>query len=533
MNSNTTKILWVSDIHIKVDEFKYYNIESYFDKMVNYVEDEYPTLDYIIISGDIAFSGESEEYNLFREHFIEKIKMKYKNIIILSIPGNHDIMWNQLSPTDENFFTNNYNTRNKFISEQNEISFENYVNFFKNNILPTFNSKENIEHSFKNEKECMTHGYVIDINNKICFILINSAWLSFGQGLVNAFISNKEIFKYDKSIKDNLKTILSNVTNFPEFGSQMIGSKFIENLKLLSNVFDNYNDHTVITVMHHPQNWLHYEELYGKTENIHNKKPLNQLKEHSHIFLTGHEHVPHFANKITDNDPIHIKGGCFIDDYSTPFDEQENNRFSILEVIRNEGASFVKNIDFNIKIETENSGDKKTIIECLKQSESLIYLKKKIYYPKDNDSRKKENFFKAIRKIKDLLCVKKYEDIILYDIDDKNGCISVVDYSEFVKKNNKEIFHNFISENLLYKKIDITVYLTDDEFRYKEKISKENNIEEKIQIINETFDKYKIKKEDLFNKYKHSILKEFFDNDITDFNKISIKFHLEKRVKIF
>lgn len=531
MKNNTTKILWVSDIHIKENEFNDYEINTYFVEMIKFIHKEYPILEYIIISGDIAFSGKTEEYNLFNEHFIKNIKTIYPNIIILSIPGNHDIIWDQLSPTDENFFTNNYNTRNKFISDQNEISFENYVNFFEKNILPTFNSKKNIVHSFRKERECMTHGYIIDKDNKICFILINSAWLSFGQGLVNAFISNKEIFKYDKSIKDNLKTILSNITNFPEFGSQMIGSKFIENLKLLNNVFDNYNDHTVITVMHHPQNWLHYEELYGKTESIHNKKPLNQLKEHSHIFLTGHEHVPHFANKITDNDPIHIKGGCFIDDYSTPFDEQENNRFSILEVIRNEGASFVKNIDFEIKMETESSGDKKTIIKYLEQSEKLIYLKKKIFFPNNKSTHKKEHFFKTIHDINDL---SYYKGVISHWTDRNNNCVfSIVDYSEFVKKDNKEIFHTFILENLNYNKIDITVYLKDDEFGYKEKISKENNIEEKIQIINETFDKYKIKKEDLFNKYKHSILKEFFDNDITDFNKISIKFHLEKRVKIF
>jgi hypothetical protein len=533
MQDQTTKILWISDIHIKEDMFIEYNFESYFDKMIQIIHEKNPVLEYIIISGDIAFSGKIEEYNLFNKYFIEKIKNKYPNIIILSIPGNHDIMRDHLSPTDENYFTNNYDSRNNFISDQNEKSFENYVKFFRENILSTFDNKQDISHTFKDINGPMTYGYVIDKKKKFCFILINSAWLSFGQGLVNAFVSNKEIFKYDKSIKDNLKTILGNITNFPEFGSQMIGFRFIEKLKLLNNVFDNFNTHTIITVMHHPQNWLHYEEQYGENENKHNKKPLNQLKEHSHIFLTGHEHIPHFANKITDNDPIHIKGGCLIDDYITPCDEQENNRFSILEVIRNEGASFVKNIDYGIKIDTKSDGNHETNIEPINENVNPIYLKKKVHFLKKEVDSDIKDKFKSLFKNIDFSKSIKNKEFIEYFKDNK--CISsIIGFNEFIEIKNKEIICDFIKTNYDCVKIDIIIYLTDDDFGYKEKISKENNIEEKIRIINETFDKYKIKKENHFNKYKHLILKEFFNNnEINNFNKISIKFHLEKRVKIF
>lgn len=88
-------VLHLSDIHLKTreDSFKI-NV----DKMVQSLNSLDPADECaIVISGDLAFSGKSDEYSAMRSllgYIIKKLvnkKFPKKHITVLCVPGNHDV----------------------------------------------------------------------------------------------------------------------------------------------------------------------------------------------------------------------------------------------------------------------------------------------------------------------------------------------------------------------------------------------------------------------------------------------------------
>jgi len=77
--------LHISDLHIKTEG----DIDV---RLLDFLGDLRKQIDYIIFTGDLAFSGKNEEFKLVRNYVLEltrKIKPKY----VLVIPGNHDMNW--------------------------------------------------------------------------------------------------------------------------------------------------------------------------------------------------------------------------------------------------------------------------------------------------------------------------------------------------------------------------------------------------------------------------------------------------------
>lgn len=228
-------ILHLSDLHItsENDEIMYM-----YDDIYNSIKEELSKITnlIIVISGDIAYKGDSSEYNNAYS-FIEELKVKTgKNAIVLMVPGNHDCD-----------FTNS-NLRDQIISiileDKNKISTE-FIDICCNVQKEFFKFNERIENE---DTETLFDDKLLKIkkinidSEKLYFVLINTAWISM--------INEKPGAIY-----------------FPI-------DKYIEKIK-------KYKDGTIFTVFHHPSKWQHPDD----SNNFDRAVEFN-----SDFILTGHEH---------------------------------------------------------------------------------------------------------------------------------------------------------------------------------------------------------------------------------------------------
>lgn len=90
------RFLQISDIHFKDkdgNDDEYLQMKSKFIDDIELCQRSKGKIDYILICGDIAFSGLDSEYKVARE-FIGYICDKAKCDKVLLVPGNHDKKWN-------------------------------------------------------------------------------------------------------------------------------------------------------------------------------------------------------------------------------------------------------------------------------------------------------------------------------------------------------------------------------------------------------------------------------------------------------
>ncbi len=164
-------ILHLSDLHItsENDEIMYM-----YDDIYNSIKEELSKITnlIIVISGDIAYKGDSSEYNNAYS-FIEELKVKTgNNSIVLMVPGNHDCD-----------FTNS-NLRDQIISiileDKNKISTE-FIDICCNVQKEFFEFNERIENE---DTETLFDDKLLKIkkinidSEKLYFVLINTAWIS-------------------------------------------------------------------------------------------------------------------------------------------------------------------------------------------------------------------------------------------------------------------------------------------------------------------------------------------------------------------
>lgn len=371
---NTTKILWLSDIHISKQKYNgainngrpkgKYNLfkkpfggskaidfgevlDSYFNAFLAKIKSE--AIDYILISGDIAFSGLEEDYNYFNQLFLEKIKNypNLENAKILFVPGNHDIDRANAAdslglPLNAKGTRVDYKAKDKMLSpgriEDLKKCFSAYSSFstlYIKNIVEKDRCNNYGDHGL--------YGWVKDDSKKLLFVLINSSWFSLGTE-INRLLVDK--FKRDWCIRKYFfpkafaKKLLDVKDSVSEYGSQMIGQMLIEDMKL-QEVFDSYPDYTTILVAHHPPNWYSWQERYSKDQQLQIEMPLFHLIKNANFFLSGHEHVLKEAmgeSYFDGTDVFHLKAGCFIEELNKckgkdDFFSLTHQRFSILEIV--------------------------------------------------------------------------------------------------------------------------------------------------------------------------------------------------------
>lgn len=261
-------ILHLSDIHFKTGHNIILNrSEKIFDSIKNEIKGK----DYffIITSGDIAFSGQKEEYNIAKKFYttlIEKISA-YTGLEskLLFVPGNHDCLFDKdieeiRTMIIEKFAKNGLDHLNENLITKCCEPQKNYFDFVSEMYKISDSSLENADNILNHQ---LTQVVTFKIDNAIVkFNLYNTSWVS--------------------SIQERIGTL--------RFPIQYMDSKIGQAESLIS-----------ISVLHHPLNWQTPE---------YSQNFLDFLLKTSDIIFTGHEHSPQATRRSDiDNEynTIHIE----------------------------------------------------------------------------------------------------------------------------------------------------------------------------------------------------------------------------------
>lgn len=169
------KITWLhlSDLHFRVSEDNF-NSRLIYDRLLEDLKHIEGHIDLVFVTGDIAFSGRTEEYELASRFFnsvLEILNLKKENIFF--VPGNHDIQRSN---------TANYVSKMlESINSEKEVSeilgskelrevflkrLNNYYEFVENNSFPI-------------EKSELSYTKNVNVNGiEVAIVGLNSAWSS-------------------------------------------------------------------------------------------------------------------------------------------------------------------------------------------------------------------------------------------------------------------------------------------------------------------------------------------------------------------
>ena len=243
-----TEITWIhlSDWHQKGDEC---DREVILNALVRDIENRarispnLVNIDFIIFSGDVAFSGKANEYEAAKEKLFEPIlratNRESRDLFI--IPGNHDLDRDIVSslPSDLRNWPVALNEVNNWLREDDKRAlilkpfseFKKFVTSYTNQLTPEYGDK----HTFKKG------------NKEIALLGLNTALICG---------------RFEDS----------------EYGFTHAGEPQIEDPKN-----ETFDCDLKIAVLHHPFSWLNQED----------RKRLNgRLTNQCDFILTGHEHTP-------------------------------------------------------------------------------------------------------------------------------------------------------------------------------------------------------------------------------------------------
>ena len=256
----TIAILHLSDIHLKADNTKN-AIMNRINKIAQAIT-PYSTLIkswFVVVSGDIAFSGKPEEYDIAKI-FIDSLCQQLKNrikpdqqVFLLIVPGNHDCNFSQTNNLRD-LIIENIKPNEITESEYSEVmAVQQHFASFASYCMHSDNKPQIYQSiNFPNGGEDIT------------FNLLNSSWMSILDEQQGRLLFPIQVIK----------------TNQDETSKQ---------------------PDLVITVLHHPYSWFEAKngrELKNIIENI------------SDVILTGHEHVSdtYTKSKFTGQSMDYIEG---------------------------------------------------------------------------------------------------------------------------------------------------------------------------------------------------------------------------------
>lgn len=337
-------ILWLSDIHFKEKYQKEDKVLEFISKFVEEVkiENKNNEITHVIFTGDIAFSaGNPEDYNAFEKTLLGEIKKVCKNSTYLFIPGNHDVDWDKVyglyriakgkKVSLEEFF--------KYKEKVDKVSYSTIfklINSEKYSVFPSVHSgSTDLEID-----ELGLFGYFYHREYKSLFILINSAFLSFGQIPKDLIIDEFTV----KTLKLGYDNVLSQVIEdkeklLSEYGNQTYAIHLFDKYLKKINQIIAENNPIVITLAHHPPEWLHWTERHSSNANL--NSPMDKfVYKQSSLLLVGHEHSAPALGSRHGEHCLMLRAGMFLDDSVEPKDgirETDlnyfpNNWYSILNI---------------------------------------------------------------------------------------------------------------------------------------------------------------------------------------------------------
>ncbi len=226
-------LIHLTDIHITAnDNNAILEKEDALVRAINSVINKNDTVVFTI-TGDLAYSGLNIEYDIVAK-FLDNIKKKISSNLqteplFIMVPGNHDCSFNKddsIRPTLMKAYTHT----SHIPEDAMNIILATQYNYKK------FSTQHGLTNDIITTKEFLCHN-----NKKVLFILINSAWIS----------------------------------TCPEKpGAIYIPSQALPNIDC--TLYD-----CILTLMHHPTNWLHPDNAHIVNSFIRNT---------TDILLLGHEH---------------------------------------------------------------------------------------------------------------------------------------------------------------------------------------------------------------------------------------------------
>lgn len=219
------------------------------------------TIDFVVFSGDLAYSGSADEYSVAENEFLNPIKdaVQVKVDRWFFVPGNHDVDQSELKFLPP--MTKEMSSRDMpgvLVNEQlASPKFRNLI------LMPTQNYIDFCGRFLGPPAPTESYGYGYAWNfplgeHKIALIGLNSAWLC---GLNKAIVGGKE--KVD------------------DLAHLMLGEH-----QILKGLKGAAGATLRIGVLHHPFSWMGTVEARNRTE--------SRLTRECHFILRGHEHESSF-----------------------------------------------------------------------------------------------------------------------------------------------------------------------------------------------------------------------------------------------
>lgn len=179
--SDTIRWLHLSDFHVGKDK---YGQICLFEYLLNFVEEKceeefFP--DFVVITGDVGYSGKGAEYFEFMDKFLvplDEVLSKFGLSQIFIVPGNHDVDCSKV-PTAMRHgvlkrFEDFFDTDSKG-KERREILFKRFDNFAENDLSTTGGKWVHAQEG--------SYNLLINIRGiKVGILGLNTAWLSDKEG---------------------------------------------------------------------------------------------------------------------------------------------------------------------------------------------------------------------------------------------------------------------------------------------------------------------------------------------------------------
>ncbi|OHD19690.1 MAG: hypothetical protein A2086_01660 [Spirochaetes bacterium GWD1_27_9] len=327
--------LHLSDIHFKDNDNFVFDKHS---KIIQAIKSDIILINkiYIIITGDIAYSGKNTEYEIAKSFFnnlLNFLKFENKEIKFILIPGNHDCNFSNCNEKRKNNLKKIYNENFYTFSDKNTIINEclsvqkDYFDFC--NIFFDKVQNEKLFFSYKDKMD----------NSTILFNCFNTSWVS--------------------ELKEKPGKIFLPINDWSNTGN------------------DYFENSLSISLLHHPLNW------YNPNNNNH-LDFRTFLLNNSNLVFTGHEHYHGFSQTINylnnSENSFFIEGSVLQDSYR----KESKFNFLVLDMINCsldfKVFSYDRRDDFYFPIE-----DKKNIQFKKLYEKNKIFKLNEVFYNYLND----------------------------------------------------------------------------------------------------------------------------------------------------
>lgn len=264
----TVTWLHLSDLHFQQSSTYDANVvlEPLLEDIAKHMNTEGLSLDFAAITGDIAFSGKPEEYDMARQFFEKLMKvaeLSWENLFM--VPGNHDVNASLVEPWTKSIGSM-ITKREKYSELLDSPEYWMLVMRRFQGWSEFFNNQSDRALTFDDDNYFYVKTLDL-VGTRIAILGLNSAWLSHPED-----DRTHRLVLGERQVRAALKTAKN-------AGAQII-----------------------IAMLHHPYDWLREFDQYYSWE---------YLSDECNFVLHGHLHRPSFARLATpNNEAMVIAGGA-------------------------------------------------------------------------------------------------------------------------------------------------------------------------------------------------------------------------------